>query len=334
MHKPLLSVMSPSGARAALSILIFHRVTPAIDPLFPGEPDARRFDDICRWVQAWFNVLPLDEAVARLRARELPARAMAITFDDGYADNHDVAMPILQRHGLPATFFVATGFLDGGCMWNDIVVEAVRQCRHDTLRLPEHLGLGELALPMGDWALRRRAVDQLLPALKHRPPARRLADAEAVMHAAGGSAPRDLMMSSAQVAGLARAGMLLGGHTVNHPILASLSEDEALAEMRGSRERLAAITQRPVDLFAYPNGRSGDDYTARDVALLPRAGYAAAVCTMPGAARAGADLYQLPRFTPWDRSRARFGLRLALNTRTPIRVCGPQAGEANRMATA
>jgi peptidoglycan/xylan/chitin deacetylase (PgdA/CDA1 family) len=51
-----------------------------------------------------------------------------ITFDDGYADKHDVAMPILQRHGLCATFFIATGFLNGGCMWNDTIIETVRAC--------------------------------------------------------------------------------------------------------------------------------------------------------------------------------------------------------------
>lgn len=329
MLKSVLNLASPRGERASLSILIFHRVTPAVDPLFPGEPDAARFDDICGWVRRWFNVLPLDQAVQRLRARDLPARAMAITFDDGYADNHDVAMPILQRHGLNATFFVASGFLDGGCMWNDLVVEAVRRCQAEELRLPERLGLTQSVFPLRDWSQRRRAVDFLLPALKHRPPAQRQADAEAVMRAAqGASTPSDLMMTSAQVAGLARGGMLLGGHTVTHPILSTLSEDEALAEMRGCRERLADIAQQPVDLFAYPNGRAGDDYTARDVALLPRAGYTAAVCTMPGAAQAGADLFQLPRFTPWDRPRLRFGLRLAMNLRTPIQICRPAGAPA------
>ena len=127
MYRQLLWLMSPAGRRARLSVLIFHRVLPQIDPLFPEEVDAQRFEQICGWLRSWFNVLPLDEAVLRLTDGALPERALAITFDDGYADNHNVALPILQRHGLVATFFIATGFLDGGRMWNDSVIESVRR---------------------------------------------------------------------------------------------------------------------------------------------------------------------------------------------------------------
>lgn len=79
-----------------------------------------------RCVKSNSDVLARAEAVRALAEHRLPTRALAITFDDGYADNHDVALPILRRLALPATFFTATGFLDGGCMFNDIVIEAVR----------------------------------------------------------------------------------------------------------------------------------------------------------------------------------------------------------------
>ena len=105
-------LLSPGGARARLSVLIFHRVFAQPDPLAPSEPDLPRFEHLLRWVSRWFQVLPLDEAVARLAAGTLPPRAAAITFDDGYADNAEVALPALQRAGLPATFFIATGFHD------------------------------------------------------------------------------------------------------------------------------------------------------------------------------------------------------------------------------
>jgi peptidoglycan/xylan/chitin deacetylase (PgdA/CDA1 family) len=94
--------------------------------------DAERFDNICRWVSRWFNVLSLSTAAQQLREKRLPARPLVITFDDGYADNHDIALPILQRHGLTASFFVATGFLNGGRMWNDTLVEAIRLTRADS----------------------------------------------------------------------------------------------------------------------------------------------------------------------------------------------------------
>jgi peptidoglycan/xylan/chitin deacetylase (PgdA/CDA1 family) len=85
--------LSPGGPRARLSVLIFHRVLPRPDPLFPGEPDAARFDWQLRLLKRWFDILPLPDAVHALREGRLPARALAITFDDGYADNCTVALP-------------------------------------------------------------------------------------------------------------------------------------------------------------------------------------------------------------------------------------------------
>ena len=110
----LIRYLSPSGTRARLSILIFHRVLPEPDPLAPELPDRVRFEQILQWLKSWLNVLPLDQAVRRLSTGTLPERAASITFDDGYADNCTVALPLLLKHGLPATFFIATGFLDGG----------------------------------------------------------------------------------------------------------------------------------------------------------------------------------------------------------------------------
>lgn len=81
--RPLFQLLSPSGARARLSVLIFHRVLPQPDPLFPDEIDAARFDAILGWLRSWFNVLPLDEAAQRLKDGSLPARAAALSFDDG-----------------------------------------------------------------------------------------------------------------------------------------------------------------------------------------------------------------------------------------------------------
>ena len=125
MLRTVNQLLSPGGARGRLAIMIFHRVPRVVDPMFPLEPDAARFERDMRNVRRWFHVLPLEAAVARLRDGSLPARALAITFDDGYADNHDVALPILTRLNLTATFFIATSFLDGGCMWNDRVRDTI-----------------------------------------------------------------------------------------------------------------------------------------------------------------------------------------------------------------
>ncbi len=310
MLKTVLRLASPGGARGGLSVLIFHRVLARPDPLRPNEPTAAVFDGRLRWLNHHCNVLPLDAALRALRDGSLPPRAAAITFDDGYADNHDLAAPALRRWGLSATIFVATGFLDGGRMFNDTVIEAVRQAPGSRLDL-EDLGLGVHTLDGVE--ARRAAIARILPALKGLSGAEREALAETVRVRCRAEPPRGLMMTSAQVRALHRQGFGIGAHTVTHPILAETPLDAARREIADGRAALEGLVGAPVTLFAYPNGRPGRDFRAEHVRLVRELGFAAAVTTGWGAARPGADPFQIPRFTPWDRDGLRFGLRLARN---------------------
>jgi len=277
--RALLTILSPGGRGARLSILIFHRVLSRPDPLFPDESDVHRFEQICSFLKAWCNVLPLAEAVERLQASSLPARAACITFDDGYADNYRHALPILKRHGLHATFFVATGFLDGGRMWNDTLIEAIRATESEVTDFGE-LGLGKLATrSIGD---KRAALATLIPALKHRKTTSRDEAVAAIAACCGtGKLPSNLMMTSAEIRALHSAGMGIGAHTMNHPILALCDQSTARREISEGRANLEGLL--------------------------------AAVSTNAGASGHGDDAFQLSRFTPWDREAWRFGLRLAHN---------------------
>lgn len=311
-----LGLQSPAGARARLSVLIFHRVLPEPDPLFPGEMHAASFDAVCGWVRGWFNVLPLDEATRRLAEGTLPARAMAITFDDGYADNQQVAAPILRRHGLTATFFVATGFIDGGRMWNDTVIEAIRRTTAERIDLSAIEGLESLgALPLTRATDRRAAIDAVIGRVKYFEPAQLAVAVGGVARAAAAVLPDNLMMSSLQVRDLHRQGQRIGAHTVHHPILSRIAPAEARDEILRSKRTLEALLDGPVDLFAYPNGKPGQDYAPEHAELVRDLGFKAAVSTAWGAARRGDDVFQLPRFTPWDHSRWRYGARLLGNLR-------------------
>jgi len=296
MLKLFLNWASPASPKARLSVLIFHRVLPEPDPLFPDEMDARRFDTLCGWLKRWFNVLPLDQAAARLKAGTLPARAACITFDDGYADNRHVAMPILQRHGLTATFFIATGFLDGGRMWNDTIIETVRR-RADLSTLAD----------------KQAAITTFINQIKYLPIAERVAVTEALAQKAQVQLPTNLMMTSADVKAMRRAGMQIGAHTVSHPILARLSRAEAAKEIGDSKRFLEDLLGERISLFAYPNGKPGEDYSPESVDVVRSLGFDAAVSTQWGASRCGDDVLQIKRFTPWDKTRWRFGVRLLRN---------------------
>ena len=292
-----------------LSILIYHRVLAAQDPLQPGIPDAARFEAHIRALARFFRVLPLEEAVQRLRDGCLPSRALAITFDDGYRDNVDVALPILSRLGVPATFFIATGYLDGGVMWNDRIIEATRKLPVGaSVDLAEY-GVGAFTGP-GNMTDRRELFSRLVRHAKYQASDRREAMASRLERIVGQPTP-SLMMDASGTRALAEAGMTLGAHTRSHPILTLLDDLTARREIEESRSRLQSLTDQAVNLFAYPNGVPGRDYDARHVAMVREAGFTAALSTAWGTATKGADLWQLPRFTPWDRSSFKFCLRLA-----------------------
>src|SRR5262249_5952780 len=152
------------------------------DVLRPTEPTAREFEERMRWVKTHFNVLSLGDAVAKLKSDSLPERSLSITFDDGYADNHDVALPILRKLDVPATFFVATGYINGGRMFNDSVIEAVRQAKGDLLDISAH-GLGIHPIRTDDE--RCNAIDAILGEVMNLPPTERAHRVEAVAASVG-----------------------------------------------------------------------------------------------------------------------------------------------------
>jgi peptidoglycan/xylan/chitin deacetylase (PgdA/CDA1 family) len=304
------------GGDSKLSILIFHRVIAEPDPLFPDEPDGHRFDQIMGWVSKWFNVIPLDAAIDALNTRNLPARAMTITFDDGYADNNTIALPILKRHGLSATFFVATGYLDGGRMWNDTIIEAVRDSKARILELDNIRGFEVSRLqsfPIGSILEKRAAIRAILSRIKYLSSSEREAVSSLIAEQCDTDLPDNLMMSTQQVVDMRRAGMLIGAHTISHPILAKLDPYEVRNEISGSKKFLESILEEEINLFAYPNGRPDFDFQMKDAAIVKELGFKAAVTTAWGVATVDSDLTQLPRFTPWDKSRLLFGARLLKN---------------------
>jgi peptidoglycan/xylan/chitin deacetylase (PgdA/CDA1 family) len=300
------ALLSGKGAAGSLLILILHRVLERHDPLQPDEPDAAQFAAQMDLIAGLCTVLPLSEAVERLYAGTLPARAACITFDDGYLNNLTVAAPILRARGLPATVFVSTGYIGNGRMFNDTVIESVRRAGAE-LDLSD-LGLGRYTF--ADDRARLRAIDQILSNVKYMEFSERLEKAAAMAQRVGGGLPEDLMMSEPQIRELHGKGIEIGAHTITHPILCRVDAQTARREIGASREILQGITGSSVSMFAYPNGRPYDDYDGTHVEMVRACGFAAAVSTAWGAATSRSNRYQLPRLMPWDKTALRFAARL------------------------
>ncbi len=294
--------------RARHHTLIFHRVLQNADPMSPGEPTQDWFGRLMKMLASNFEMISLAEAVARTQAGRLSGRTMSVTFDDGYADNFTVALPILEEFNVPATFFVASGFVDGGRMWNDTIIETFRGCESGV----HEVDLAENKLfELSDWESRRAAAAETILAWKHLSPDERQAKVDELAERVP-NLPSTLMMTKEQLRALAASPVAtIGGHTRTHPILASISDSDAEEEIEGGKRDLEGWTQREITLFAYPNGKFGRDYDARHVTLVQQAGFDAAVATDWGTLATGCDLYAIPRFTPWQRNLSRFSIDLA-----------------------
>jgi peptidoglycan/xylan/chitin deacetylase (PgdA/CDA1 family) len=309
MLRAACSALSLRRRSESLLVLIFHRVLAAPDSILRGDPDAATFAAQMDLLRELFTVVPLGEALDRLAQGSLPPRAVSITFDDGYANNCEIAAPILAERGMSATFFIATGYLEGGRMWNDTVIESIRRAPQ-ALDLDSLGGLGRYDLTSP--AARANAAEAVIGKLKYHPPADRERKAREIAAYIGQPLPDDLMMTHAQVRRLLELGMELGAHTVTHPILAQVAPEEARREIADSRAQLEAIIRIPVRLFAYPNGRPVQDYGPEHVKLVRAAGFDHAVSTSWGCARTGEDRFQVPRIAPWDQTALRYGARMAL----------------------
>jgi peptidoglycan/xylan/chitin deacetylase (PgdA/CDA1 family) len=217
---------------------------------------------------------------------------VALTFDDGYLDNVTVAAPMLADAGLPATFFLVPGFLDGSApaWWEDLgrvfahaTVDEVRwdgevfDTSNPPARRAAYWQVGEL-LKGVDGADRSAAVDELRS---------RLAPA-------GPAGPGRLFMDWNEAGRLLELGHDIQSHTCGHPILSREKPAAQERELVDSRAALAEHFQRPVDVLAYPNGRSVD-YDATTVGLAREAGYEFAVTTRSARARSGDPRFEVPR---------------------------------------
>jgi peptidoglycan/xylan/chitin deacetylase (PgdA/CDA1 family) len=277
-----------------LLVLAWHNVEPTW--CFPARPGAGRrgLEEQLTFLARFANVVPLGDALRALEeGSPLPPRAVAITFDDGYRDQLQLAVPMLERLGLPAAFFLIPGLLGGtvrpwwevlgwifGCATRDVVVWEGRTVglRGGAERRASLFTISEL-LKRRDSRARDEAIEELADLCR---PA---------------DAPCDqaMFMDWAGARELARRGFTVGSHSQTHAILANESETEQRRDLGLSRQQLTQELGVRVDLLGYPNG-TALDYDQTTVAAARAAGYTHAVTTIAGWNHPSTPSFDVRRF--------------------------------------
>jgi len=241
--------------------------------MYHGTPrrDAEALERQLRLVSLAFPVAPLES----LKERHAGRARVALTFDDGLRNNVDVAYPILHKLGLTATFFVCPGLIDGRrWLWN-------HEARQRLVFLGKH-------------PARADAMVERMKAMKI---ARRREVEDSIRRASPGFAPSAAQCEEFDLAtwdelrSLDPAVVSVGSHTMTHPILTSLSEEETEAETRDSRFTIENRLQRAVSVFCYPNGDLNDGALAS-----ARRHYRSAVTVETGTLDERVDPHLMPRY--------------------------------------
>ena len=285
----LAAVAPPSG----ILILNYHRIGDgSASPYDRGvwSADAEAFDaQMARLARDCDVISPADiDSVAGRRGRHV-----LVTFDDGYLDNYEVAYPILRRHGVPATFFIATGFIDRPRLpWWDEIAWRVRATDAPRLDLQPWLPAPLAPAEGVDAAI--GAILRAYKALPDRESARML---ERLREQTGLQTPArvdDLWMDWDMIREMAAGGMTIGGHTVDHPVLSRLPVERQREEIETCAARILAETGRPMEYFAYPVGSQWafDDNTR---ACLEAAGVKRAFSYYGGHAHTDSPRLDTPR---------------------------------------
>lgn len=274
-----------------LLLVGWHNVDPT--PAFQATEGAGRrgFDRQLAALGRLGTVIGLSEAVDRLAVGDpLPPRSVVLTFDDGYQDSLDVAVPALARHGLPATFFLVPGFLSGrlGAWWEDLA----SAFEHATADVVVQNGERHDVSTVERRASAQALVRDQLKGLGAR--AREDAVAEIVEQLAPTIPPAPLFMNWDGARALLEAGHDVGSHSATHAILGRETPEDQAAELADSRSELETKLGRTVDLLAYPNG-TADDYDDITLHHAREIGYRCAITTRPGLAARRDSRYEMRR---------------------------------------
>lgn len=325
-HVGLFRLVQHLVRRRQAIILTFHRFSESGAGPSRGM-SIRRFAESMEYLTRHYRVVALGTMTEELSRGVVRPYTAAVTVDDGYEEVFTLAAPVLRRYGIPASLFVISDFIDGRLWpWTDRVDFVFARAPRDRLTF-EHRGSLHL-LDLRAERDRRQAREQWLEHIKRLSADERDELLERIAEAAGIEIPvappaEYRPMTWTQLGALAGQGFDIGAHTRTHPILSRVGPEQLRAEIEGCKALMEQRLRLPVRHFAYPNGRS-EDYTPEAVAAVAKAGYLAAVTTVPGGNTPATSRFELRRVAARPENLAHFVQSVAgveeLRTRARLRA--------------
>ncbi|KPQ01365.1 polysaccharide deacetylase family protein [Marinobacter sp. HL-58] len=263
-------------------ILMYHRFS---DLPVKGWASPEFFEQQVRYIREHYNPYSLVGLMKYLREHgRMPSHAVVITVDDGYRDFYEHAFPILQRHGVPATLFVTTGFIERRLwLWPDKITWILDQITH----IDREFTIGSLTVKVGalDGGLRNQLWKQWIAHALSLPDEDKHEFITALASELGLSFPNEIPKAFAplnwvELKELQAGGIEIGGHTVTHPSLGRVTEARARDEIFGCRDALNQHVGQRERTFCYPNGQPSD-FQHFLPELVREAGFLGAVTAFP-----------------------------------------------------
>jgi len=312
-----------------LTILCYHRVMPTDRKALYFCNDLvvtpESFRQHCRILLQHYDVLPLSEAMDSLRHKSTNVWPIAVmTFDDGYCDNYEYALPILNEFGLRATFFVIAGLVDTtASSWYDRLARSIDGLKQQG-RIKAILQQPDITELLGSCMHQLAEVDGIRHKLVTAAKSLSIEKRQVLLQQLGAASgyrqnhdSDDRIMTWRQLSELTAGGHEIGSHSLTHEILPQLDDTSLESEITGSRKLLEERLNRRVRVFCYPNGGADD----RVIQAVDQGGYDYAVTTTPGCNEPTQNVLRLKRwFMHEDRLRRPMGATSATLLR--MQICG------------
>lgn len=301
-----------SRLRPGIAILGYHRIHDARHDLFGLSVTPQNFEEQLAVLSRRARVLSLPDAARAIVSGQIPPRAVALTFDDGYSDNLYSALPLLEKFAMPAAVFVVSSAV-GREFWWDTIARIVERCGPGLERSHPHGGGPQpwrhrerLDDGPQDTALKRRLAETLAAPLEAMTETERTAAIGAIQQKYGttdGQAPEHRAMSVDELKRLAASELIeIGAHTATHRALAVLPPEEQREEILRGRTDLESLTASAVTSFAYPNG----SLAAETIELVAAAGFTVGCCSVAEPASRNSNVLALPRLWPANQNGEEF----------------------------